>query len=417
MFLLQKKKACCGCEACIQICPTHCMIMVEDREGFLYPEINKKICTDCGLCEKVCPIINQEQKRKPLYVYAAKNQNEEIRLQSSSGGIFTLLAEKIINEGGVVFGARFDENWEVVHSYSESIEGMARFRGSKYVQSKIKNTFIEAKEFLTSGRKVLFSGTPCQIAGLKLFLKKEYKGLNTIDIVCHGVPSPKVFRMYLSEINSNLQDGQKNGLHCKYMNKERNVTNIQFRNKSLGWKEFSFTISTEDLSEANGNSSSLFSESIHKNLYFRGFLSNLFLRPSCHECPSKYFKSGSDITIADYWGIQNILPEFDDDKGVSLIMINSSKGESFYQSLSIESIETSYEDAFRNNSCIEKSVPMPSKRNFFFKNFTRQSISKTIIESTKVSNSRRVKIFIFAVLHTILLKSRLLPIAKSILNK
>ena len=197
MIDIKEKNNCCGCSACVQICPKQCISMAADNEGFLYPQVNSAICIDCGLCEKVCPVINQSAPREPLVVYAAKNNNEDIRLKSSSGGIFTLLAEKVIEEGGVVFGAKFDADWNVVHDYTETIEGLAAFRGSKYVQSIIGDNFKTAKQFLNNGRKVLFSGTPCQIAGLKKYLRKEYDNLLTVDVVCHGVPSPMVWRDYL----------------------------------------------------------------------------------------------------------------------------------------------------------------------------------------------------------------------------
>ena len=206
MIEIKDKKDCCGCSACVQRCPKQCITLKEDNEGFLYPIVDKKTCIDCGLCEKVCPILHQGEPQKPLKVYAAKNLNEEIRRQSSSGGIFTLLAEQVIQEGGVVFGARFDENWEVKHDYTETIEGLAVFRGSKYVQSRIEDNYKKAEEFLKQGRKVLFSGTPCQIAGLKRFLRKEYEELLTVDFVCHGVPSPGVWRKYLKETVARMCD-------------------------------------------------------------------------------------------------------------------------------------------------------------------------------------------------------------------
>lgn len=167
MISIKDKQDCCGCAACVQRCPKQCITLHEDNEGFLYPQVDESLCIDCGLCEKVCPVINQADERTPLGVYAVKNPNESVRMQSSSGGVFTMLAEHIIDEGGVVFGACFDECWEVVHSYAETKEALAKFRGSKYVQSKIGSTYQQAEGFLKSGRKVLFSGTPCQIAGLK----------------------------------------------------------------------------------------------------------------------------------------------------------------------------------------------------------------------------------------------------------
>lgn len=164
MISILDKKKCCGCSACAQRCPKHCIKMIEDSEGFLYPKVDGDTCIDCGLCERVCPIQNPGEDRVPLAVYAAKNPNEVIRRQSSSGGIFTILAEQIIDEGGVVFGAAFNDKWEVEHSYVENKEQLVKFRGSKYVQSRIGESYKDAKSFLKEGRRVLFSGTPCQIA-------------------------------------------------------------------------------------------------------------------------------------------------------------------------------------------------------------------------------------------------------------
>lgn len=194
MIEIRDKRDCCGCNACVQKCPRQCIEQFEDAEGFVYPRVDKARCIGCGLCEKVCPVIDQNPESKPLQVLAGWNGNEEIRMQSSSGGVFTLLAEQIIGRGGVVFGARFNENWEVVHGYTESMDGLAAFRGSKYVQSRIGEAFRQAGAFLQQGREVLFTGTPCQIAGLHRFLGKEYGNLFTIDIVCHGVPSPGVWK-------------------------------------------------------------------------------------------------------------------------------------------------------------------------------------------------------------------------------
>ena len=208
MIHITDREKCCGCEACIQRCPQQCITLHEDGEGFLYPETDEGRCIDCGLCEKVCPVIFQGTGRRPLNVYAAKNPDEEIRWESSSGGVFTLLAEKILSEGGVVFGARFDARWEVVHDYTENVEGLSAFRGSKYVQSRIGDSFRQTECFLKTGRKVLFSGTPCQIAGLKLFLKKEYDNLLTVDFICQGVPSPGVWRKYLKEIAARRAAGK-----------------------------------------------------------------------------------------------------------------------------------------------------------------------------------------------------------------
>jgi coenzyme F420-reducing hydrogenase beta subunit len=182
-----------------------------DSEGFLYPFVDDLKCIHCECCKNICPVINQKNGSSPIQVYAAKNRNEIIREASSSGGIFTLFAEKVINDGGVVFGARFNERWEVIHDYTESIEGLAAFRGSKYVQSIIGNSYRTARTFLLEGRNVLFTGTPCQISGLREYLKKDFGNLITIDLVCHGVPSPELWRRYLEELIDTLGGGAGGG--------------------------------------------------------------------------------------------------------------------------------------------------------------------------------------------------------------
>lgn len=321
MIEIKNKKDCCGCAACVQICPKVCIRLVEDAEGFLYPHVDRNSCIDCGLCEKVCPIINVGGPREPLRCYAAKNKDERIRMESSSGGIFTLLAENIIDDGGVVFGARFDDKWEVVHDYTETKAGLAAFRGSKYVQSRIGNTFRQAESFLKEGRKVLFSGTPCQIKGLKLYLRKDYDNLLTVDFICHGVPSPGVWRQYLDETfrKPDRRAGRGKNTVLSSPKDISVITGISFRDKKLGWKKFSFVVRGKSAGQADKNSV-LLSDIHQNNVYMKAFLSDLILRPSCYGCRAKGGRSGSDITIADFWGIQNIMPDFDDDKGVSLVL-------------------------------------------------------------------------------------------------
>ncbi len=357
MITIRDKKDCCGCHACAMICAKHCIVMQPDEEGFLYPVVDKDVCTDCGLCEKVCPVINQSEPRRPLTVYAAKNNDEEIRRQSSSGGIFTLLAEKVINDGGVVFGARFDENWNVIHSWTDTVKGIATFRGSKYVQSKIGDTYSEAKRFLMQGRKVLFSGTPCQIAGLKRYLRKEYDNLLTIDVVCHGVPSPLVWRRYLNDMRDSFP--------AQYP-----ITDISFRDKGNGWKNYCFRLRydvPEDTSDTDSTlkGSGEFLQPFTENTFMKGFLRNIYLRPSCYVCSARSGKSGSDISIADFWGVQNFYPEFDDDKGVGLILINSEKGALVYGGVHAQNVLATYEQGLANNPCREQSVAQPQQRNLF----------------------------------------------------
>ena len=375
MIDIKEKHNCCGCSACVLVCPKQCISMSADKEGFLYPQVDGAICIDCGLCDKVCPVINQEEPREPLAVYAAKNNNEEIRIKSSSGGIFTLLAEQIIAEGGVVFGARFNESWEVVHDYTETIEGLEPFRGSKYVQSVIGDNFIKAKQFLKDGRKVLFSGTPCQIAGLKKFLRKEYENLLTVEVVCHGVPSPMVWRDYLDYKRAKRAVG-KNTVSSS-LNELPVIAGISFRDKTNGWKKYGFKISYA-ASKAAENSLSKSADNTNyeitpfsEDLFMKGFLKNLYLRPSCYHCAARQGKSGADISIADYWGIQSIHPEIDDDKGTGLILINTKQGANYFNSTAnqIDSLISSYNKAIMQNPCIVKSVKEPNRRQQFWQNY------------------------------------------------
>lgn len=383
MFQITDKSQCCGCHACTSICAKHCITMHEDNEGFLYPVVDDTICVDCGLCEKVCPVINQNEPRKPLKVYAAKNANEEVRLKSSSGGIFSLLAEAIISDGGIVFGAKFDGNWNVVHSWTDTKEGIAAFRGSKYVQSIVGNTYVEVREFLKQGRKVLFSGTPCQIAGLKKFLRKEYDNLLTVDVVCHGVPSPLVWREYIGEVREKIRAERVVGKNTvsSSLNDLPVITGISFRDKTHGWKKFGFRLhyaaskaAVNSVSDSDTGKAHELLQPYPENVFMKGFLSNLYLRPSCYACTARTGKSGSDISIADFWGVQNYYPEFDDDRGVGLILVNSDKGRKAYEQVNAINLETTYEQALNQNPCIEYSVPMTKHVKTFWDNFSLEGM-------------------------------------------
>lgn len=397
MIELKEKHNCCGCIACVQVCPKQCISMSADNEGFLYPQVDTAICIDCGLCEKVCPVINQNEPREPLAVYAAKNNNEEIRLKSSSGGIFTLLAEQIISEGGVVFGARFNEKWKVVHDYTETIEGLEPFRGSKYVQSVIGDNFIKAKQFLADGRKVLFSGTPCQIAGLKKFLRKDYDNLLTVEVVCHGVPSPMVWRDYLDYKRAKRAAG-KNTVSSS-LNELPVITGISFRDKTHGWKKYGFKIcyaaskAAENSVSKSANTANCEITPFNEDLFMKGFLKNLYLRPSCYHCAARQGKSGADVSIADYWGVQTIHPEIDDDKGTGLILISTEQGAKYYASVAnqIEFLASSYDKAIRQNPCIVKSVAVPKYRDEFWSLYPKKHIETILPICNKMRPSIMVR--------------------------
>ena len=347
MINIKNKQDCCGCSACVQRCPKQCITMAEDNEGFLYPQVDTSKCVDCHLCEKVCPVINQDEARTPLEVYAAKNSDDDIRLKSSSGGIFTLLAEQTIKGGGVVFGACWDKDWNVKHDYIDNISDLQRFRSSKYLQSVIGDNYLKAEQFLKTGRKVMFTGTPCQIAGLKHFLRKEYDNLLAVEIICHSVPSPGVWQQYLTT-----------RLHTLKWNKS-DIRNISFRDKKTGWKTYSFVIENND-----GNS---FAELSNKNAFMRGFLADLYTRPSCYACPAKQLRSGSDLTLGDFWGIESLMPEIDDDKGVSAIIVNSDKGKQVLHNINVELYEVQYDELTTRNPALVKSFHKTPKRTEFFK--------------------------------------------------
>lgn len=368
MIQIKDNKDCCGCNACVQRCPKQCITMRTDNEGFLYPFVDTSLCIDCGLCEKVCPVINQVKPKQPLKVYAAYNKNEEIRLQSSSGGIFTLLAEEIIKKEGVVFGVKFNKDWMPEFDYTETMEGITPFRGSKYVQAIVGNAYKKAEEFLKGGREVLFSGTPCQIAGLKKYLRKEYNNLLTIDIICHGVPSPKVWSRFLDN----------------YSTDRKEIEQITMRDKDKSWKNYNITIKTKN---------NKFTQQAYECAYIKGFLSNLYLRPSCHSCPAKSNKSTSDITIADFWGIDIINPSFDDDRGCNALFINTDKGsgliERLYNSFIWEE-KTLEQATFKNKSYNKAPSKHPNRKKFFKRLENADDISLYINGLIKISFISRI---------------------------
>ena len=329
-------------------------------------------------------------ERKPLAVYAAKNKNEEVRQASSSGGIFTALAEEIIREGGVVFGACFSADWEVVHDYTETVDGLARFRGSKYVQSRMGDSYMQTEAFLKAGRKVLFSGTPCQIAGLKKFLCKDYANLLAVDVICHGVPSPGVWREYLKEEIARQRDGKNTVLPRPIHEKDVLVEGISFRDKTLGWKKYSFALV---LSTTNGSGEKFSFCSripVNENLFLRGFLADLYLRPSCYACPLKCGKSGNDMTLGDFWGLQDVFPELDDDKGMTALLVNSVRGKEMLGKAGVILYPTDYEKVLRSNPALERSVTLPSKRLQFYAH-RELTFADRICKCTRLSIRLRIR--------------------------
>lgn len=316
MITIKNKKDCCGCAACYSICPKNCIEMKADEEGFLYPDINKDICINCGLCEKVCPIINRTPEKKTKQEgYLVQIKDEKIRAESTSGGAFTAIAKYVLDRKGVVFGVQYDKDLNVVHSYVENEADLKLYRNSKYVQSKIGDTFKQAKKFLDEGRWVCFSGTPCQIEGLKKYLKKDYTNLITVDIVCHAVPSPLIWQKYL-EVQRE-----------KYGN---DIKNILFRDKKYyGYKYSQMTI-------CNSKDEDLYHAGVESDIMLRAFFSDICDRPSCYECAFKKRYRVSDFTIWDCFITGLIAKDFDDDKGTTRVLIQSQKAKDIFNEIKSE---------------------------------------------------------------------------------
>jgi len=407
MINITNKKDCCGCSACVQRCPKQCISLHEDNEGFLYPHVNTNDCINCGLCEKVCPWLNRQNKLQPLEVLAVKNRNEEERMASSSGGVFIALAKKVIADGGVVFGAVFDEKWEVKHTYAEKIEDVKPMMGSKYLQSRIENSYKDAEKFLKDGRLVLFTGSPCQITGLHNYLRKNYSNLISADFLCHGVPSPGVWRKYLNEAFDRSEispTSEKIAVSYSSTSLTYKIKNIEFRNKTFrGWKNFSLVINGT-LSES-GENSLLLSESFHQNPYMQGFLSDIYLRPSCYKCKCKNGISHSDITIGDFWGAPKTMPDFDDNKGIGLVLVNTNKGKVIFDSLDMDVRKTTIKNARISNGGFNDNTAEHPNRKIFFSMYQNSiDLISNINNTLKISLFKRVITKVKRLIHKIIRK-------------
>lgn len=339
---------CCGCESCAQICPVNCIKMTENREGFLYPQVNAKRCIGCGKCERVCPVSSPEDDSGfSGQVYAAYAK-DELRLESASGGLFALIAGRMIREGGTVCGARLSEDClEVFHVVVENESDLAALRGSKYVQSRMGNVYRETEALLKEGRQVLFSGTPCQVEGLLRFLGKPYDGLITVDLICHGVPSPKAWRQYAEEIWG-----------------EKGLSGYSFRDKSRGW------ITHLAAAYLAGGEKRLIPW--EDDPFCTGFSDDIFLRRCCYDCRFRRAHHSSDITLGDFWGIEAEVPELFDDKGISAVMINSPQGRKIFEDIKGELVyrQVSFEAMARHNAVI-RQPDMPKNREAFFRDIDR----------------------------------------------
>lgn len=362
-YILDNPSKCTGCYACVSACPKSAITMVRNSEGFEYPRIDKEKCIECGLCREMCPSEKKREAAKIISAKAVVNKDSEIIKNSSSGGVFNALAEHTLNRSGVVFGAGYNENFTVVHKYTETIEGVNELMGSKYVQSRIGNAFTEAQAMLNQGKEVLFVGTPCQISGLKAFLKKDYDNLVTVDFICHGVPSPTVWEKYIDNLE------KRNGSAVKA---------VSFRSKEKGWGNYSLKVDFD-----NGET---FSQLGSVNAYTHAFQQNLILRPSCYACTNKSARA-SDITLADFWGIKSILPEWHSEEGTSLVLTHTEKGEKLFSELSqIKMTEVTVEQGLANNPSYKSSAIENINRKLFFKKINNinveANLNKNIMSST-----------------------------------
>lgn len=350
MLEVLEKDKCCGCSACFSACGHHAITMQLDSEGFEYPIISQEVCVDCGLCQSVCPVLQYENRKSireknsdAQIGFAARNKNYSQRLISSSGSIFPPIAEWILDNDGLVVGAAYDKDFNVVHKFVESKDELRALQGSKYLQCKADNeTFKYIRKELKNGRKVLYSGMACQVEGLKSFLRKDYDNLYTIDLICMGIPSYVVWQKYLAAFFG-----------------DEKIKSINFKEKSIGWDTFTFRVDTDKR---------IFKERGMHNLYLRSMFLSWNMRPSCFQCPFKKAKRISDFTLADAWGVYHSTPDINDNKGLSSVIVHSNKGLELWNILKdkIDSVQVSIDDIAAGNSNLITNKPQTGDRRRFY---------------------------------------------------
>lgn len=355
-------KHCTGCLACLNICRHNAILLHTDEEGFVYPHIDEEACVNCGLCYKACPANDTELKTSlPLRAYAAWAKNKDIHRHSSSGGLFSVISEFVLRQGGIVYGAAFDEEWNVIHTFAENSRHLKKLRGSKYAQSNIKYSYKEIEQKLKAGTKVLFVGTPCQIAGIKQFMsikKTNTDNMITIDLACHGVPSPLIFKKYLNYL--------ENKHHSK-------LSHYMFREKIWSWKRYN--------TKAIFKNHCCYRGKWEEDIYMRGFLRDLFLRESCHTCKYACQIRQGDITLSDYW---NYWPReneiINNDTGVSVVLTNTSKGSDIIQAIKNELLiyPREIDDALHSSQPYIKPFPASPLRDEFWTDYKTHDFSYLI---------------------------------------
>lgn len=376
MINIKNKVDCCGCNACGDVCAKNAITFKTDNEGFWYPEVDMEKCVDCGLCEKVCPIINKanyiERYSEP-FVYAAYTKDEAIRLDSTSGGIHSMLAKKMYEKQAYIGGAVYNPDHTVSQIIDDNPARLPEIRSSKYLQSNSEGVYKEIRKLLKEGKPVFFCGTPCQIHALYNFVGKEWENLYTCDFICRGVNSPKVFLKYMEMLEE--QFGAR-------------ATEIKFKNKKWGWHNFSLRVNFENGKE--------YCKDRWHDLFFIGYLqAGNFTRPSCYECQFKGFPQKADITLADFWGIETLDKSMDQDKGTSLVMVNSEKGITLFDAIkdNIEWRRFTMEDARKGNPAMDSSLsPSKPNRDAFFADLDKLPFEKVAAKYFPLpSANRRLK--------------------------
>lgn len=353
MLELASYNECTGCSACINICPKNCLTMKGDEYGFLYPSLqHPDVCVKCGMCSKVCPVSPNKknfENKEVTEAYAIYSKDVSVREASTSGGAFSELAFEILKYGGLVYGAAYDNQFYISHICIEKASDLDLLRGAKYAQSDLGYSFREIKKKLEIDQPVLFAGTPCQVAGLKSFLQKDFEGLLTVDFVCHGVPSPTVWKTYVE-------------YRAKIDNAGYLPERINLRSKHTGWSHYQYS---NVYQYGNGVT---YSAKSAADLYMRLFVEDYINRNSCAECNFKGYDRVSDITLGDFWGIWDIAPEMDDNKGTSLVLLHSEKGKKVFSALSdrIQCKKVALEQtAVQNSSLLYSSQAKPQRDKIF----------------------------------------------------